>query len=165
MRLGVWLGANRSDTEVSRGFATTPQAQRRGFKRRIACNTAPKVRWPNLLRVDTIVKPALSVQWQVVSDLELDPAKTVITAELAPAVGGATDLSKTTNIDLSKLPKEFREQRIVFQAARKAFDQLSGKFTGNREYLVFQLIRLVEEFLGSKKLVIPSLFHAEGGCG
>ena len=41
MRLGVWLGANRSDTEVSRGFATTPRAQRRDFKRRIACNTAP----------------------------------------------------------------------------------------------------------------------------
>ena len=50
----------------------------------------------------------------------------------------------------------------MFQAARKAFDQLAGKFTGSREYLVFQLIRLVEQFLGSKKLVIPSLFHAEG---
>ena len=121
-----------------------------------------EVRWPNLLRVDTIVKPALSVQRSQVSELELVPAKTVITAEMAPAVGGATDLSKTTNIDLSKLPEEFRKQRIVFQAARKAFDQLSGKFTGNREYLVFQLIRLVEEFLGSKKLVIPSLFHAAG---
>jgi type III restriction enzyme len=121
-----------------------------------------EVRWPNLLRVDTVVKPALSVQWSKVPDLVLDPAQTVITAELAPAVGGATDLSKTTNIDLSKLPEEFREQRIVFQAARKAFDQLAGKFTGSREYLVFQLIRLVEQFLGSKKLVIPSLFHAEG---
>ena len=106
--------------------------------------------------------PALSVQWSKAPDLVLDPAQTVITAELAPAVGGATDLSKTTNIDLSKLPEEFREQRIVFQAARKAFDQLSGKFKGNREYLVFQLIRLVEQFLGSRKLVIPSLFHAEG---
>ena len=128
----------------------------------LASRNELEVRWPNLLRVDMIVKPALSVQWSMVSDLALDPAKTVITAELAPAVGGATDLSKTTNIDLSKLPEEFREQRIVFQAARKAFDQLSGKFTGNREYLVFQLIRLVEEFLGSRKLVIPSLFHAEG---
>ena len=121
-----------------------------------------EVRWPNLLRVDTVVRPALSVQWSEVPDLQLDPAQTVITAELAPAVGGATDLSKTTHIDLSKLPEEFREQRIVFQAARKAFDQLAGKFTGNREYLVFQLIRLVEQFLGSKKLLIPSLFHAEG---
>ncbi|MFN8894957.1 MAG: BPTD_3080 family restriction endonuclease, partial [Betaproteobacteria bacterium] len=121
-----------------------------------------EVRWPNLLRVDTVVRPALSVQWSKVPDLQLDPAQTVITAELAPAVGGATDLSKTTDIDLSKLPEEFREQRIVFQAARKAFDQLAGKFTGNREYLVFQLIRLVEQFLASKKLMIPSLFHAEG---
>ncbi|MBS0593876.1 MAG: DEAD/DEAH box helicase family protein [Proteobacteria bacterium] len=121
-----------------------------------------ELRWPNLLRVDMVVKPVLSVQWSKVPDLVLDPAQTVITAELAPAVGGATDLSKTTNIDLSKLPEEFREQRIVFQAARKAFDQLAGKFTGNREYLVFQLIRLVEQFLGSKKLVVPSLFHAEG---
>lgn len=121
-----------------------------------------EVRWPNLLRVDTVVRPALSVQWSKVPDLQLDPAQTVITAELAPAVGGATDLSKTTHIDLSKLPEEFREQRIVFQAARKAFDQLAGKFTGNREYLVFQLIRLVEQFLASKKLMIPSLFHAEG---
>jgi type III restriction enzyme len=109
-----------------------------------------------------VVRPALSVQWSKVPDLQLDPAQTVITAELAPAVGGATDLSKTTDIDLSKLPEEFREQRIVFQAARKAFDQLAGKFTGNREYLVFQLIRLVEQFLASKKLMIPSLFHAEG---
>ncbi|MCM0608779.1 MAG: DEAD/DEAH box helicase family protein [Ideonella sp. WA131b] len=119
-----------------------------------------EVRWPNLLRVDTVVKPALSVQWSKVGDLHLDPAQTVITAELAPAVGGATDLSKTTHIDLSKLPEEFREQRIVFQAARKAFDQIAGKFTGNREYLVFQLIRLVEQLLASTKLVIPSLFHA-----
>jgi superfamily II DNA or RNA helicase len=128
----------------------------------LASRNELEVRWPNLLRVDTVIKPALSVQWSNVPHLELDPARTVITAELAPAVGGATDLSKTTNIDLSKLPEEFRQQRIVFQAARKAFDQLSGKFTGNREYLVFQLIRLVEEFLLSKKLVIPSLFHNEG---
>ena len=39
MRLGLWLGANRSDTEMSRGFVTTPRAQRHGFKCRIACNT------------------------------------------------------------------------------------------------------------------------------
>ena len=128
----------------------------------LAARNELELRWPNLLRVDTVVKPALSVQWSQVSDLELDPAKTVVTAELAPAVGGATDLSKTTHIDLSKLPEEFREQRIVFQAARKAFDQVSGQFKGNREYLVFQLIRLVEEFLGSGKLKIANLLHAQG---
>jgi Type III restriction enzyme, res subunit len=121
-----------------------------------------EVRWPNLLRVDTIVKPTLAVKWTEVADLVLDPALTPISAELAPAVGGATDLGKTSSIDLEKMPEDFREQRIVFQAARKAFDQLGGKFSGNCEYLVFQLIKLVEQFMASGKLVIPSLYHSDG---
>src|SRR3972149_636176 len=47
------------------------------------------------------------------------------------------------------------------RAARKALETLEGRFTGTREYLVFQLIRLVEQFFDSKKLDIPSLFHQE----
>jgi type III restriction enzyme len=38
---------------------------------------------------------------------------------------------------------------------------MQQKFTGNREYLVFQLIRLVEQFFDSNKLRIPSLYHQE----
>lgn len=122
-----------------------------------------EVRWPNLLRVDIVVKPTLAVKWSEVKPLTLDPAKTPLSADLAPAVGGVADLSKVASIDLSKLPEDFREQRIVFQAARKAFDQFGGKFKGNREYLVFQLIRLVEQFIHvSGKLKIPSLFHSDG---
>lgn len=122
------------------------------------------MRWPNLLRVDVVVKPTLAVAWSTVPALRLDPAATPISAELAPAVGGATDLGKTTSIDLEKLPEDFRAQRIIFQAARKAFDQMSGRFKGNREYLVFQLIRLVEQFISpaANKLDIPSLFHSDG---
>lgn len=123
-----------------------------------------EVRWPNLLRVDVVVKPTLALDWSTVPALRLDPAATPISAELAPAVGGVTDLGKTTSIDLEKLPEDFRAQRIIFQAARKAFDQMSGRFKGNREYLVFQLIRLVEQFISTAadKLDIPSLFHSDG---
>jgi hypothetical protein len=74
---------------------------------------------------------------------------------------GATDVSKVHVIDIEKLPDDFRLQRLTFRAARKAFEDLSVRFKGNREYLVVQLIRLIEEFLGSDKLVIPSLFHQE----
>jgi len=123
-----------------------------------------EVRWPNLLRVDTVVKPTLAVNWSKVPRLRLDPAASPISAELALAVGGATDLGRTTSIDLEKLPEDFRAQRIVFQAARKAFDQVSGRFKGRREYLVFQLIRLVERFVSPAEnmLDIPSLFHSDG---
>ena len=120
-----------------------------------------EIRWPNVLRVDTVVKPVLTVDWDNVDPLTLDPAQTPISAEIAPAVGGATDMSKVHVIDLEKLPEEFRLQRLTFRAAGKAFDELAGKFTGQREYLVFQLIRLVEQFLTGDRLIIPSIFHQE----
>jgi type III restriction enzyme len=120
-----------------------------------------EIRWPNVLRIDAVVRPRLAVDWATVAPLKLDPSLTPITAEIAPAVGAATDLSKVHIIDLEKLPDDFRLQRLTFRAARKAFEELSGRFKGNREYLVVQLIRLIEELLASDKLVIPSLYHQE----
>jgi type III restriction enzyme len=120
-----------------------------------------EIRWPNVLRIEAVIRPTLAVDWEKVEALVLDPTTTPISAEIAPAVGGAADLSKVHVIDLEKLPEEFRLQRLTFKAARKAFDGLSGGFSGNRDYLVFQLIRLVEQFFASDKLVIPSLYHQE----
>lgn len=120
-----------------------------------------EIRWPNVLRVETVVKPQLTVEWDTVPALVLDPASTPINAELAPALGGATDMSKVTTIDLEQLPDGFRLQRLVFQAARKGFAELKHSFSGTEEYLAAQLVRIVERFLGSGLLDIPSLFHSD----
>ncbi len=53
-------------------------------------------------------------------------------------------------INLELLPEEFRLPRIGFKAAASAFAAMEGRFRGNREYLAFQLIRLVNAFLASK---------------
>ncbi len=120
-----------------------------------------EIKWPNVLRVDTVVRPELTVDWKKVDILTLDPAATIISADVAPAVGGATDMSKVHSIDLEKLPDDFRLQRLTFKAARKAFEELRGRFRGNPEYLVFQLIRIIDRFLQSDRLSIPSLYHQE----
>jgi type III restriction enzyme len=120
-----------------------------------------EIRWPNVLRVETVVKPQLTVEWDVVPALVLDPASTPINAELAPALGGATDMGKVTTIDLEQLPDGFRLQRLIFQAARKGFAELKHSFSGAEEYLAAQLVRIVEHFLGSRLLDIPSLFHSD----
>jgi type III restriction enzyme len=120
-----------------------------------------EIRWPNVLRVDTVVRPTLVVDWAQVPALTLDPAQTPIVAEIAPALGGAADMSRVLRIDLELLPEEFRLQRLVFRAAQKAFEASVGHFTGQRDYLALQLIRLVEQFMASDKLVIPSLFHQD----
>lgn len=120
-----------------------------------------EIRWPNVLRVDAVVRATLALDWARIEPLRLDPAKTPLAAEMAPALGGASAWDQITTIDLEKLPDEFRLQRLVFQAARRAYDQMRERFTGTPEYLAFQLIRLIENFLASDRLDVPSLFHQE----
>ncbi|MEQ1439039.1 DEAD/DEAH box helicase family protein [Fontimonas sp. SYSU GA230001] len=134
-----------------------PSTQIESLPERNAC----EIRWPNVLRVDTVVRPTLVVDWDQVTVLRLDPAQTPIAVEIAPALGGATDWSQISAIDLEKLPDEFRLQRLTFKAARKAFEVLSSRFSGRPEVLIVQLIRLVEQFIASTRLEIPSLFHQD----
>ncbi|MDX9708527.1 MAG: DEAD/DEAH box helicase family protein [Trichloromonas sp.] len=134
-----------------------PSTQIESLKDRAAL----EIRWPNVLRIDSVVRPTLTVDWTRVEILKLDPAQTPVSAELAPALGGAADLSKATVIGLEKLPEGFRLQRLIFQAARKAFETLRGGSSGGKEFLIYQLIRQVEQFFDSDRLHIPSLFHQE----
>ena len=120
------------------------------------------IRWPNVLRVETVIKPLLTLDWAAVEPLKLKPEITPMQAEMAQVLAGVTNLSILSMIDLEQFDREFRLQSFIFRAARKAFDGLQGKhFNGDRDYLALQLIQLVEQFLASDKVVIPSLFHQE----
>jgi len=96
-----------------------------------------------------------------VETLTFDPASTPIRADLAPALGGATDLGKMISIDLKKLPDGFRLQRLMFQAARKGFAEMNHNFKGSEGLLAAQPVRIVEAFIKSDVLQIPSLFHSD----
>lgn len=120
-----------------------------------------EIRWPNVLRVDVVLKPVLVLDWKAVEPLRLDPSNTPLKAEIAPALGGATAWAQIVAIDLEALPDEFRQQRLIFKAARKLFANTRDRFTGTPEYLSVQLVRLVEQFLASDKLDVPSLFHQD----
>ena len=80
--------------------------------------------------------------------------------DLAPALGGSTHLGKRTEINLEDLPDGFRVQRLVFQAVRKTFAELRKRFSGTPEYLAAQLVRIVEAFMQSDHLKIPSWYHS-----
>jgi len=120
-----------------------------------------EISWPNVLRIDIVVKPELSVDWSKMPLLKLDPAQIHISADLAPALAGAANYAQVKSIDLENLPEEFRLQRLLFVAARKAFSELKHGFSGSAEYLLYQLVRLVEQFFESDRLEIPSLYHQE----
>jgi type III restriction enzyme len=110
--------------------------------------------WPNVLRVEHLTRQRLEVDWSNVEPLVIDPSNVLVRAELAPALGGAEDFSRITRVDLEQMPDEFRTQRLIFQAARKAWLEMSSGFAGRPEYLLVQLVRCVEEFIASDKLKV-----------
>jgi len=127
----------------------------------LASRNTHEIKWPNILRVEQVVRPQLVVEWSKVLPLAIDPSTIALHADIAPALGGAANWSQVLSIDLEQLPEEFRLQRLVFKAAQRAFEQLQDQFKGQREYLLFQLVRHVETFLALDKIDMPSLFHQD----
>ena len=120
-----------------------------------------EISWPNVLRVDFVVRPELTLDLTKVPTLKIDPALIHVSADLAPALGGAANAAQAVSIDLEQLPEAFRLQRLLFLAAHRALGTMAHGFTGSREYLVQQLVRLVERFFHSDRIEIPSLFHQD----
>lgn len=121
-----------------------------------------KIRWPNIIRIEHTYKPMLTLDTENVPILELSAYNTATLAELAPMVEGKPDVTQISTIDLEDLGKKFRMQKIIFETARDVFDQMKPNWKGNREFLLAQLIRLVESFLKSNRIQIePALFYRD----
>jgi type III restriction enzyme len=128
----------------------------------VAEKKAFEIRWPNVIRIDRTYRPQLSLNWEQVRPLELNAFETAQIAELAPIIDGKPDVTKISQIDLEKLGREQRMQRIIFEVARDNYDQIQKNWKGNKEYLLAQLIRIVEQFISKGKIQItPSLFHQD----
>ena len=169
-----------------------------------------EIRWPNVIRIDRVFRPRLALDWDKVEPLILNAGQTARIAELAPVVEGKPDMTMLAAIDLERLAREFRTQRIVFETARDVYDgmradrfgggnggdgsgsrdgsgsgdgdgsgdgsrggsedpsgngSVSGSgsrgagWIGSREVLLAQIVRLVEHFVRSDRIVIePRLF-------
>ena len=121
-----------------------------------------EIKWPNVIRIEHVYRPRLHVDWDEVSSLELNASQTTEFAELAPIVDGKPNLSGINSIDLANLAREYRTQKIIFETARDVYDQMETSWRGSREYLIAQLVRLVEQFIRSDKISItPPLFYQD----
>lgn len=121
-----------------------------------------EISWPNVIRIDHVYRPRLSLDWGMVKILELNASNTAQIAELAPVVDGKPDITKVSAIDLEDLARKFRTQKIIFETARDVYDQMQKDWKGGKEFLLAQLVRLVEEFIQSDKIQIaPPLFDQD----
>ncbi|MGB7159141.1 MAG: DEAD/DEAH box helicase family protein [Tepidisphaeraceae bacterium] len=120
---------------------------------------AMQISWPQVIRIEHVLTPQLTVDWAKVSVLEIDAAHIAQLAELAPTVDGKADTTKVTEIQLRDLAEKFRYQKLIFETARKLFEEETPAWRGSPDFLLGQLIGLVETFLHSDRVSItPNLF-------
>ena len=120
------------------------------------------ISWPNVVRIDHSYRPRLSLDMERVEPLYLDAAKTTQLAEVAPTIDGMPDITRIDSIDLEGLARDFRTQKVIFETARDVFDQMQETWPGNRMFLLAQLVRLLEGFMRSDRIVVtPALFAAD----
>ncbi|MDR1451831.1 MAG: DEAD/DEAH box helicase family protein [Helicobacteraceae bacterium] len=123
-----------------------------------------EISFPNVIRIDRILKPKLYLDLDNIDRLTLEASHTRLRADLAPIVDGQTDLMKCAEIDLQKLDKELRMQKIVFETAGQIYDltKASWQSEATKFALIGQVIRLTERYITSDAITIdPPLFNTD----
>ena len=114
------------------------------------------------MRIDHEYRPTLTLDLAKAKPLVLDAYETPTLAELAPIIEGKPDVTRITEISLRELGERFRMQKIVFSTASDIYEQMKTTWKGSREYLLAQVIRLVEKYIESDKMRIdPPLFNQD----
>ena len=119
--------------------------------------------WPNIIRIDHVYKPVISLDWDKVNTIELDPYESITQAELAAMIGGKPNPAALTEIELSKIAEETRVQTIVFKMASTIYNsEKRPDWKGSKESFLGQLVNVVTDFIASDKIVVNnSLFHQD----
>jgi type III restriction enzyme len=120
-----------------------------------------EISWPNVIRIDHEYRPQLGLDYAKAKTLLLDAYETPTLVQMAPTIEGKPDFSRLSEIDLQKFAHD-RMQKIVFVAAANVYEQMQPTWKGQREYLLAQVIRLVEGFIENGNIQInPPLFNAD----
>lgn len=120
------------------------------------------IAFPNVIRIDHIYKPVISVDLKKVRPLELDPYESITEAELAGIISGKPNPASLSEIDLKEIEDKFRLQTIIFRVAQKIYNNEKPGWKGRPEIFLIQLIRIVEEYINSGRIMVKTdLFNQD----
>ena len=127
-----------------------------------ADRAAFEIGWPSVVRIDHVFRPRLTLDLSRVEPLQLNASQTASLAELAPLVDGEPDVAQVRAIDLERLARESRTQRIVFQTAADVYKQMQPDWKGGDAVLLGEVVRLVEAFIRSDRIrILPAMFEQD----
>jgi len=113
-----------------------------------------KIIWPNIIRIDTVYRPKLTLDLDKVEPIVLNPYESITEVELAAIIAGKPNPAVLTDIDLNRIAEETRIQTIIFKMASKIFNNEQPSWKGSKELFLAQLIRIVGEFIKSDRIRI-----------
>ena len=124
------------------------------------------ITWPNVVRINHTYTPKLKLEMSEVKRIELRPEDTPLRAGLAPMIDGKPNAQYLIELNLAdeqveKILKAVRRQRLIFEISREIYEQMQPNWQGNKEYLLIQLAKIVEDFIDSNKIHIYSLSYQE----
>jgi type III restriction enzyme len=135
-----------------------PKTRIEPIKEKIEC----EISWPNITRIDHIYKPVLSVNIKNIKPISLDPYESITQADLAAMIAGKPNLAALTEIDLKEIAERFRLQTIIFETAKRIYNNENPNWKGSKDLFLAQLIRIIENIINSDRIVIKnSLFKQD----
>ncbi len=120
-----------------------------------------EISWPNILRINTSLRPTLNLDLDKVKILYIDPEETTTSVDMAEVIDGKPNFATMSSIDMEKLNKKIRMQRIIFEVAKEVFETTKLDWKGTKEYLLIQIVKMVEAFVKSDKINILNIHQDE----
>jgi len=119
--------------------------------------------WPNVIRVDHVYKSSLVIDFDKLKPIELDPYESITSAEMAAILEGKPNRAgELSEIDLKEIAEHYRMQTIIFETAKRIYNNEKEKWQGLKERLFGQLVGIVTQFVDRDKIVIKNdLFRNE----
>lgn len=116
-----------------------------------------EITFPNVIRIDHIFKPKLTLDLSQVSSLNLDPYDSITEAELEAIIAGKPNPAALSEIDLKEIADKLRLQTIIFRIASTIYNsEKKPEWKGSKEMFLIQLISIIEQFISSGKIVIQN---------
>lgn len=113
-----------------------------------------EISWPNVDRIDAEYLPRLEVDWTHIESIRVKSDKISTMVDMAMILAGKTHKDKTSKIDLERVFKEIRQQRIVFVTSKNIYSEIMPAWHGTKEVLLAQIIPLVDKFICMNKVVV-----------
>lgn len=145
------------------GGATAPRATRPSFQiEPIKDKDKFKIPFPNILRIDTIYKSSLTLDYSLLKPIEINPEDTITEVEMSGIISGNITPAAMSDIDIKQFAERYRLQSVIFRIATNIYGIEKHNWKGNQYDFLAQLLKLTEEFLASDKILIKSnLFNQD----